>query len=159
KVESVRDSSVIKATITTNIRTDSSKILNSLLDAYRERRLAVEKHSREIDFFTNQAEISRRALLNLEGRLYDLKRKYDLSSITDQVGLALRDVSATERAGKESAVQVAASEAKLHALEEFMAKEPKTRVVSETDVRNTELDQLIQRRDSLQLEKEKALGK
>src|SRR5215831_2523634 len=42
KVESVRDSSVIKATITTNIRTDSSKILNSLLDAYRERRLAVE---------------------------------------------------------------------------------------------------------------------
>lgn len=159
KVESVRDSSVVKATLTTSIRQDSSKILNSLLEDYRERRLAVEKNSREISFFSDQATQSRQNLLGLENRLNDLDRKYDVASLPDQTKLALQNVSDTERAVKDSESQVAASEARVRDLQDQIAREPKSRVVNETDNRNAELDTLIQRRDALELDRQKALGK
>lgn len=159
KVESVRDSSVVKATLTTNIRTGSSKILNALLEAYREHRLAVEKNSREIVFFGDQAQQSHRDLLGAEQKLYDLKRKYDLASLPDQVNLTLRNVSDTERAVKDSQSQVAASEAKVRALQAQIGAQPKSSVVNETDNRNSALDALIERRDALNLERQKALGK
>ncbi len=159
KVESVRDSSVVNATLTTSIREGSSKILNTLLEAYRERRLAVEKSSREIYFFTNQAAESRQNLLGLEGRLDDLNRKYDVASLPEQIHLALQNVSDTDRAVKDSESQVAASEAQLQILQGQIASEPKSRVINETDSRNAELDVLIQRRDALELQRQKELGK
>lgn len=159
KVESVRDSSVVKATLTTSIRQDSSKILNALLEDYRERRLAVEKNTREISFFSDQAKESRQNLLGLENRLNDLNRKYDVASLSDQTKLALQNVSDTERAVKDSESQVAASQARVRDLQDQIAREPQSRVVNETDSRNAELDTLIQRRNALELDRQKALGK
>src|SRR5262249_12826108 len=140
-------------------RIGASRILNALLEYYRDKRLAVEKNSREIEFFARQEDESRKSLLGLEKRLYDLKSKYDLSALPDQVSLSLRNQSSAERDARDTEAKLAASQAKLRTLQAQIGEESKTRVVNETDTRNAQLDALNQRRNDLELEKQKALGK
>jgi uncharacterized protein involved in exopolysaccharide biosynthesis/Mrp family chromosome partitioning ATPase len=159
KVESVKESSVVKVSLNSQMKTGAGQVLNTLLDFYREQRLSAEKNPREAEFFASQAAQYEQSLKDKEQRLYELKKKYDISSFPDQIRLTMDDKSAAERAASASASKLAAAEAKADALKQQIAAEAPSKVVSEIASRNSALDFLTQKRASMELEKQKLVSK
>jgi len=159
KVESVKESSVVKVSLTSQRKAGAGQVLNTLLDFYREQRLAAEKNPREVEFFTSQAAQYSQTLRDKEQQLHELKTKYDISSFPDQIRLTMNDLSAAERAASASATKLAAAEAKAEALKKQIAAEAPSKVVSEIASRNADVDFLTQKRASLELEKQKLVSK
>jgi uncharacterized protein involved in exopolysaccharide biosynthesis/Mrp family chromosome partitioning ATPase len=159
KVETVKDSSIVKVNLSTPSRAGAGLIVNTLLNIYRQHRLAVEKNSGETYFFESQAKEYSDKLREREKELQTLKQKYDIASLPDQVNLKLKNVTDVEQAARESASVLAATEAKIALLKSQLQKEAPTRVASQVESRNSELDFLNERKAGLDLEKQKLVAK
>jgi uncharacterized protein involved in exopolysaccharide biosynthesis/Mrp family chromosome partitioning ATPase len=159
KVESVKDSSIVKVSLDMSIKAGAAKVLNTLLDFYREHRLAVGQNPREAEFFSSQAAQYDQALRSKEEELHNLKNKFDISSFPDQVRLMLDNVSNSERTAKAAAAKLAATEAKAKILAAQIAREEPDRVVSKIDSRNSEMDFLSEKQGALELELQRLLSK
>lgn len=159
KVESVKESSIVKVTLNSPLKAGASTVLNTLLDFYREHRLAVEKNPREAEFFSSQAAEYDAALRGKEAELQTLKKKFDISSFPDQVRLMLDNISNASRTAKAAAGKLAATEAKVDLLKAQIAGEAPSKVVSAVDSRNAEMDFLTQKQGALELERQRLLSK
>src|SRR5690242_189490 len=159
KVETVKDSSIVNVKLSVPGRNGAGTIVNTLLKLYREHRLAVEKDTGETDFFESQADEYNRKLHEEEQDLETLKQKYDIASLPDQITLELKNVTEVERAARESAATLAANEAKVALLKQQLQEQAPTRVTSQVQSRNSELDFLNEKKAALELEREKLAAK
>jgi uncharacterized protein involved in exopolysaccharide biosynthesis/Mrp family chromosome partitioning ATPase len=159
KVESVKESSIVKVSLVSPLKAGAAKVLNTLLDFYREHRLAVERNPREAEFFSSQAAKYDLALRNKEQELHNLKNKFDISSFPDQIRLMLDNVANSERTARAAAAKLAATEAKAQTLAAQIAREDPDRVISTIDARNTEMDFLTEKQGALELELQRLLSK
>jgi uncharacterized protein involved in exopolysaccharide biosynthesis len=159
KVESVKDSSVVNVSLTSPIKHGAGSVLNTFIDLYRKRRLAVGRISGKVDFFDQQARIAEQRLHAGEEQLQSLKDQFDISSMPEQTSLILKSLSEAERNARETADEVRGAEAKASLLGEQLKSVSPTLVTSQLESRNLQLDQLSQKKADLELERQRLLAK
>lgn len=159
KVETVKDSSVVKVTLVSPIKQGAGLIVNTLIDSYKESRLKLGHISGEASFFNEQAQVSGKQLHDAEEKLASLKGHFDISSLAEQTSLILKTRSDAQRAALETENIVTAAEAKAELLQRQIQQLSPTLVTSKMSQRNEQLDHLAQRKAEAELERQKLLSK
>jgi len=159
KVESVKESSIVNVTLRTPFRAGAGRILNTLLDRYRQHRLAVGQDVAGAHFFETQADAYGNDLREKEQKLNELKMSFAIASLPEQLSITAKNISDTERATRESLNLLAATEAKVVTLKSQLRTLNPTTTVSEVSSRNLELNYLNEKKATLEMERQKLLGK
>lgn len=159
KVETVKDSSVVKVTLASPIKQGAGLIVNTLIDSYKQSRLKLGHISGEANFFTEQAQTSGQQLHEAEERLSALKKHFDISSLSEQTSLILTNRSEAQQVALETENTVTAAEAKANLLQRQLQQLSPTVVTSKMSQRNEQLDHLAQRKADAELERQRLLSK
>jgi uncharacterized protein involved in exopolysaccharide biosynthesis/Mrp family chromosome partitioning ATPase len=159
KTETVKDSTIVNVTLASEIKQGAALILNTLLGQYRRNRLSFENQPSEAAFFQTQAGEASAKLTTSEQQLSELKRIHDISSLPDQLNLAMKGLSEADKELHDTDETIAADEAAVRLLKDRLARDAPNRVVSETTTRNSQLNVLNEKLSDLELEKQQALAK
>lgn len=159
KVETVKDSSVVKVTLSSPFKQGSGLIVNTLIDLYKQSRLKFGEISGETSFFDEQAQSSGQQLHAAEEKLSALKGHFDISSINEQTSLLLKNRADAQQAALETEHVVSAAEAKAKLLQGQLAQLSPTIVTSKVNQRNEQLERLAQRKTEAELDRQKLLTK
>jgi len=159
KIETLPRSSIIALSYESQDPKLSQLVLRTLIDAYQEKHLAAHWNAGSYDFFRQQTEEVRTALLRTETQLLELKNRLGISSVEDQQR-TLRDQYGYLRQqveGNDSSL--AASKAKVEAVRLQLNKFPETMTREvQRNVANLAWDYMRQDLFRLQLKQQEVLS-
>ena len=158
-VESVKESSIVKVALTTPGREHAGQILATVLADYKDHRLKVDRNPAEAAFFERQASDSRQRLEEKEQALQDLKSKFDIVSLDEQIDLQLKSLSEADARARASASRIAGETATRNLLSAQLATQAPSRVTSEVTGRTRRLDFLEERQAALELQRQQLVTK
>ncbi len=126
RVHALRKSNVIAASFEAHSPESARRVLDTLVSVYQEERKIIYRPRESYDFFKRQTELLQEELARTQQRLRDLKNRYGVASIEDWRRILTERMGELERRIQETSSKLAASEAKVRALEEFLKKLPET---------------------------------
>ncbi len=159
KVETVKDSSVVKVTLSSPIKQHAGEVVNTLIEQYRKRRMSVQTISGKTEFFDREATTYKDRLHTAEERLNALKEQFNISSMPEQINLLLTNLSDADRVARETQDQVDAAQAKIVLLRTQLKELSPNLMTSQIDSRNTQLDELAKKKVELELERQRLSAK
>jgi capsular exopolysaccharide synthesis family protein len=110
----------------------AQKVIAKLIDLYLEKHIAVHQTPGAYEFFLQQSEQLRSELALSENELRNLKNETGVSALEEQRIVILHRISELEQQTGAAETDLAASEAKVQALKEAIAKTPEVLVTQET---------------------------
>ena len=138
----------------------AQQVLQTFIDVYMEEHVAVHKTSGSYEFFTQQADNTRQQLTELEQKILKLRQGTSMSSIDEEIKVALSRVGFLEQDIDRVESSLAASKAKAESLEENLEKLPRN-VVTATTVGfpNAAADKMREKLYDLELKEQDTLSK
>jgi uncharacterized protein involved in exopolysaccharide biosynthesis len=132
EVEAIKKSNVIQVYYKNNDPKVAAAVVNSLVDLFLDRHLAVFKNPESYTFFEEQSRILKDQLTGAEDRLKDFKKKHDLSSLTEQRSLLLNEDSGLRTALNLTESRIVETRNRLDQLRLQLTKVPRTVAQGET---------------------------
>jgi capsular exopolysaccharide synthesis family protein len=155
-----KDSNIINATFDANNPQLAQAVLTKLIDFYLEKHLAVNRTAGSHEFFKQQTEELRANLAQTEKALEETKNKTGLASIPEQRRLVLERISTLKTDLERTEVDLRASQDRVKAMRETLAKLPETVVTgATTGFPNFAADGMRQKLYELQLKEQELLSK
>ena len=146
EVEAVKKSNVIQVSYKNKDPQVAASVLNSLVSLFMDRHLAVYKNPESYTFFEEQSGILKTQLTGSERRLEEFKKTHDLSSLTEQRSLLLKENSGLHTALNQTESQIVETRNRLQQLRLQLAKVPRNVPQSETVDNNPLLINSLQAR-------------
>jgi capsular exopolysaccharide synthesis family protein len=136
------------------------RVLTTLVDAYLEEHVAVHTTRGSYEFFTEQSNLLRTRLGDLEDKLQKIGNGTSISSINEEIRVTLDRIGNLEREVDRTESSAAASRAKVQELRESLAAMPQTVVTSTTTgFPNRAAEAMRERLYELQLKEQDLLSK
>ncbi len=131
KVEAVKTSDVIQVSFSHEDPEMAAKAANMLVQHYLDRHLHIHKSQKSHEFFGNQSEVLRNALLQAEARLQDFKKEHDVFSLEEERSLLLAREAELYASTNQTQSQVVETEKRIKQLRAHLAETPPTIVQQE----------------------------
>jgi uncharacterized protein involved in exopolysaccharide biosynthesis len=151
-VESEFDSSLICASFETKSPQLAQKVLNTVIEVYREEHARLHRTSGSKPFFTKQRQELETQLANDENKLREAKNRMGVGSIDSRRLTLETRLSSVELARNRTIQQIASAEASVAALEDRLQAIPERLHTSTTTVPNTGADALRSQLYGLQVQ-------
>ena len=132
KVEVLKDTNIIKMSYEAQHPKLAQDVLTILIDLYLEKHLAVHQTPGSYQFFTQESNSLRNKLANAENELRDLKDRTGISSLEEQRPVILNRFGNLKQQIGDVEAELAASRAKVQALQKTLAGMPDAVVIGET---------------------------
>lgn len=129
----------------------AARVLNTLATLYLEKHLAIHRAPGEFDFFHQQAEQYRTALMNAENKLTNFSREQGVVNPTLEKEISVRKLAEEEADLKATKANVAETQERIRKLQAQLNTLPKRQT---TQVRTADNPQLMERMKSTLLELE-----
>ncbi|MCL4503284.1 MAG: hypothetical protein M1438_15770 [Deltaproteobacteria bacterium] len=155
-----KDSNIIKIAYMSYSPKVAHDVVATLIDAYLEKHLLVNRTSGSYDFFKEQMEKAAAELKENEKRLAEAKNRAHLASLEDQRRIIQDRVGTYERDLDQTMADFKVSQAKIAATKNILATLPKTVVTSNTTgFPNAAADVMRSKLYELQLKEQELLSK
>ena len=159
-ISSDKDSNIIRIAYQANNPKVAQDVVATLINAYLEKHLLVNRTSGSYDFFKDQREKAAGELKNIEERLADAKNQAHLASLDDQRRIIQDRAGTFERDLEQTTADYKVSQAKIAATKELLAGLPQTIVTANTaGYPNVAADGMRQKLYELQLKEQELLSK
>ena len=131
RLEALKNSNIISITYESNSQKMSQDVITRLIAFYLDKHIAVYRPEGSYDFFDKQTEQSRKELVRAEENLREFKNKAGISSLNEQREILLKRIGDLRQEAEATRSALAASQAKILALQKTLADLPPTVVVQE----------------------------
>lgn len=131
-IEALKDSSIISISYEAQSPKLAQEVITKLIDSYLEKHIAVHQTPGSYAFFTQQSEDLRDKLAQAENELRNLRDETGISSLEEQRLVILNHIGNLEQQKTAAEAELAASKAKVQALQESLADMPEALVTQET---------------------------
>lgn len=132
EAEVMKDSSIINISYEAQSPKLAQEVITKLIDSYLEKHIAVHQMPGSYPFFTQQSEDLRDKLTQAENELRNLRDETGISSLEEQRLVILNHIGDLERQKTAAEAELAASKAKVQALQKSLANMPEALVTGET---------------------------
>ena len=132
EAEVLKNSSIINISYEAQSPKLAQEVMANLIDSYLEKHIAVHQMPGSYPFFTQQSEDLRDKLAQAENELRNLRDETGISSLEEQRLVILNHIGDLERQKTAAEAELAASKAKVQALQERLADMPEALVTQET---------------------------
>jgi capsular exopolysaccharide synthesis family protein len=155
-----RDSNIINVAYEASSPKVAQDVVATLIDAYLEKHLAVNRSKGSYDFFKEQTDKAAAELASTEAKLAALKNETGLSSVDEQRRITLERLGVIQRELEGTKADSKVSQAKSAAMKDLLARLPETVVTAKTSgYPNIAADGMRQKLYELQLKEQELLSK
>ncbi|WP_243361358.1 GumC family protein [Fundidesulfovibrio terrae] len=159
KIEALPRSNIIALSYESQDPKLSQQVLNTLIEAYQDKHISAHWTPGSYEFFLQQTEQVRQALLRTENQLLELKNRLGISSVEDQQRTLRDQYSYLRQQVEGTDSSVAASKAKVDSVRAQLAKFPETMTREvQKNVANQAYDYMRQDLFRLQLKQQEILS-
>ncbi len=159
-ISSEKDSNIISIAYQAPSREMAHDVVASLMNAYLEKHLLVNRTHGSYDFFKEQTDKASVQLKTIENHLADLKNQAFLASLDDQRRIIQERASAVQRDLEQTNADYKVTQTKIGVIKEQLSRLPETIVTSNTTgFPNTAADGMRQKLYELQLKEQDLLSK
>lgn len=132
EAEVMKDSSIINISYEAQSPKLAQEVMANLINSYLEKHIAVHQMPGSYPFFTQQSEDLRDKLAQAENELRNLRDETGISSLEEQRLVILNHIGDLKQQKTAAEADLAASKAKIQALQESLADMPEVLVTQET---------------------------
>jgi uncharacterized protein involved in exopolysaccharide biosynthesis len=158
--EALKNSNIITISFAAENRKLAQKTMNKLIEFFLEKHMTVYRPAGSYEFFDEQTAETRKNLARAEEKLRELKNSTGIASLEEQRKVLLQRISDLQTEAGETNSAVAASRAKVLAMEKTLANLPPTVTTQETTGNaNPAADQMRARLYDLQLKEQDLLSR
>ena len=159
-ISSDKDSNIIRIAYQAHSPKVAQDVVATLIDAYLEKHLLVNRTSGSYDFFKDQRDKSAAEMKDIEERLASAKSSAHLASLDDQRRIIQDRAGSFERDLEQTTADFKVSQAKIAATKDLLAHLPQTIVTANTSgFANVAADGMRQKLYELQLKEQELLSK
>lgn len=132
EIEALKNSNIIAISFEAKSRTLAQETIHQLIDFYLDKRIHVHRTPGSYEFFDKQTGEFRNTLARAEENLRELKNRSGIASLDEQRRVLVKRIGDLEQELDGTTSTLAASMAKVQAMEKTLASLPETLVTQET---------------------------